>query len=212
MNVARARSAWARTAIVMPGGTRWRTTTVAPWYVAIASAKRIASSAWGPPRTGTRTRLISREPRCLTTAMSHGDSRTTSSMVGEKTVGPPLRPSLPIGALPPQPKMMRSASCSADASMMPSAACRPMRTIGWIGVPFGRVVEDLLEQPSGVPGARRALGQRHALGHLDDAKRGQLAGLGLEHRGAEPDQLLGRARVGDRDQDARRAAAIAGSC
>jgi hypothetical protein len=31
MNVARARSAWARTAIVMPGGTRWRTTTVAPW-------------------------------------------------------------------------------------------------------------------------------------------------------------------------------------
>ena len=30
-NAASARSAWARTASVMPGGTRWRTTTVAPW-------------------------------------------------------------------------------------------------------------------------------------------------------------------------------------
>ena len=29
------------------------------------------------------------------------------------------------------------ASCSADASMIPSAAWRPMRTIGWIVVPFG---------------------------------------------------------------------------
>ena len=65
MNVASARSAWARTAIVMPGGTRWRTTTVAPWYVAMASAKRIASSAWGPPRTGTRTRLMSRDAALL---------------------------------------------------------------------------------------------------------------------------------------------------
>ena len=27
------------------------------------------------------------EPRCLTTAMSHGESRTTSSIVGEKTAG-----------------------------------------------------------------------------------------------------------------------------
>ncbi len=133
---ARARSAWARTAIVMPGGTRWRTTTVASWWAAMASAKRSASSACGPPRTGTRTRLMSRAPRCLTTAMSHGDSRTTSSMVGEKTMGPD-RPSPPAGALPPQPKMMRSASCSADASMMPSAAWRPMRTIGWMVVPSG---------------------------------------------------------------------------
>ena len=31
--------------------------------------------------------MISIEPRCLTTAMSHGESRTTSSIVGEKTVG-----------------------------------------------------------------------------------------------------------------------------
>ena len=74
-------------------------------------------------------------PRCLTTAMSHGDSRTTSSIVGEKTIGPV--PSRAPPARPPQPKMMRSASCSADASMMPSAACRPIRTIGWIVVPSG---------------------------------------------------------------------------
>ena len=104
--------------------------------------------------------------------MSHGDSRTTSSMVGLKTVvrapaiwrvgprpaavGCPLalfidaawpRPSPPrpvVGGvpggpcdLPPQPKMIRSASCSAAASTIPSAAWRPIRTIGWIVVPSG---------------------------------------------------------------------------
>ena len=78
---------------------------------------------------------MSRAPRCLTTAMSHGDSRTTSSIVGEITgraarrgVGPDL---------PPQPKIIRSASCSAAASTMPAAACRPIRTSGWITVPSG---------------------------------------------------------------------------
>ena len=55
-----ARSAWARTASVIPGGTTWRTTSVAPWRRAIASAKRSASSACGPPRTGTTIRLTSR--------------------------------------------------------------------------------------------------------------------------------------------------------
>jgi hypothetical protein len=38
---------------------------------------------------------------------------------------------------PPQPKMMTSASCSAAASTMPSAAWRPMRTMGWMVVPSG---------------------------------------------------------------------------
>ena len=65
----------------------------------------------------------------------------------------------------------------------------------------GRVVEDALEESPGVAGARRALGQRHALGDLDDPERGQLAGPPVEHRGAEADELLGGHRVGDRDQD-----------
>ena len=56
-----------------------------PLRWARASANRSASSAWGPPRIGTRTRRISAGPPCLTTAMSHGASRTTSSIVGEKT-------------------------------------------------------------------------------------------------------------------------------
>ena len=103
---------------------------------AIASAKRSASSAWGPPRTGTRTRWISRAPRCLTTAMSHGD--VADDLVDRRREdGRAVPASRPAGVLPPQPKMMRSASCSADASMMPSAAWRPMRTIGWIVVPSG---------------------------------------------------------------------------
>ena len=65
----------------------------------------------------------------------------------------------------------------------------------------GRVVEDALQEPPGVACPRRALGQRHALGHLDDAQRGQLARALVEHRRAEADELLGGQRVGDRDQD-----------
>ena len=37
----------------------------------------------------------------------------------------------------PQPKTIRSASSSAAASTIPSAAWRPIRTIGWIVVPSG---------------------------------------------------------------------------
>ena len=81
-----------------------------------------------------------------------------------------------------------------------------MRTIGWIVVPSGGEVEDLLEEAAGVPRARRALGQRHALGDLDDAERRELAGARVEQRGAEPDQLLGRRRVCDGDEDPRGAA------
>ena len=49
--------------------------------------------------------------------------------------GPP--PSRCGPDLPPQPKIMRSASCSAAASTMPAAAWRPIRTNGWITVPSG---------------------------------------------------------------------------
>ena len=66
------------------------------------------------------------------------------------------------------------------------------------------VVEHALEQPTGVAGPRRAFRERHPLGHLDDPERRDLAVLGVEHRGAEADQFLGRHRVGDRDEDARR--------
>ncbi len=70
--------------------------------------------------------------------------------------------------------------------------------------PLGHVVEDLLEQAPCVPGAGGALGQRHAFGHFHDAQRRQLALARIEHRGTEPDELLGRARVRDRDEDADR--------
>ncbi len=72
------------------------------------------------------------------------------------------------------------------------------------GRAIGRVVEHALEESPGVPGARRSLGQRHALGDLDDAECRDLAGSRVDHRCAELDQLLGRHRVGDRDQDADR--------
>ena len=66
---------------------------------------------------------------------------------------------------------------------------------------LGDVVQDLLEEAPCLPGPGRALGQRHALGHLDDAQRRQLAGSRLQERRADADQLLRGQRVGDRDQD-----------
>ena len=69
------------------------------------------------------------------------------------------------------------------------------------GGPVGREVEHPLEEPPGVSGPRRSLGQRHALRHLHDPQRRQRAGPLVEQRGAQPDELLGGERVGDRDED-----------
>ena len=52
-----------------------------------------------------------------------------------------------------------------------------------------------------MPGAGGALGQGHAFGHLHDPQRVQPARSGVEQGGADPDKLLGRARIGDRDED-----------
>jgi len=72
---------------------------------------------------------------------SHGASRATSSMVGEKTdVG--LRRGL--SELAAQPKTMRSASSSVAASITPSAARRPDADDGVDRHAFGSVVEDAL--------------------------------------------------------------------
>ena len=114
------------------------------------------------------------------------------------------RPSRWAPDLPPQPKIIRSASCSAAASTMPGRRVPPDAHERVDRRPLGDVVEDLLEQAPRLAGARRALGQGHALGHLDDAQRRQLAGARLQQRRADPDQLLGGERVGDRDQDPRR--------
>jgi hypothetical protein len=67
--------------------------------------------------------------------------------------------------------------------------------------PLGDEVEHLLEQPASVPSTRGALGQGHALGHLDDAQGGELAAARVEEVGAEADELLRGCRVGDRDDD-----------
>ncbi len=72
---------------------------------------------------------------------------------------------------------------------------------GLDGRPLRGVVEHLLEQPTGMTCPGRALGQWHAFRHLHDAQGGQLSVPGIQHRGAQPDQLLRGARVGDRDED-----------
>ena len=131
--------------------------------------------------------------------MSHGESRTTSSIVGLKTGARP--PGLGVDGLPPQPKTIRSdvelgrrlddalggAPADADDGVDRDA--------------FGGVVEDALQQPAGLAGLRRAFAERRPLRHLDDAEDGQAAGPAVHQRGADADQLLGGQRVGDRDQD-----------
>ena len=198
----------------IPFGTTCSTATWALKRLPRSRARRIASSACGPPRTGTRMEPTSSMPRCLTTAMSHGDSRTTESMVGEKTAGvrwatTPRSASARAAAAgdggPPQPKMTRSVPSSPTASITPSDALPPDADHGSdLDSLLVAEVEDSLQQPA--RGARLgcALGQRDALRHLDDAQRGDLGGPAVADTGADADQVARGARVGQRQQDAVR--------
>ena len=157
--------------------------------------------------------------------MSHGELRTTSSIVGEKTVGPfwscpaaaRAGPFRPIWSCPPAARADRS-----GAALPPPTEDDQIRLLfnGGLDDPLGRVtadpddgsdhgavrrvVEDALDQAPSVPCAGRSLGQRHPLRNLDDAEGRQFAGPLVEHRRAQPDQLLGGRRIGDRDQDSGR--------
>ena len=80
---------------------------------------------------------------------------------------------------------------------------------------LGRVVEDSLQQPAGLAGLGGTLAERRSLGHLDDPEHGQAAVLAVEQGRSDADQLLGRQRVGDGDQDSsgqRRARHSAARC
>ena len=98
------------------------------------AAKRSASSACGPPRTGARIRRTVLDAALL----DHRDvaRRVAHDLVDGRRedgfVAAPRRP-----ARPPQPKMIRSASSSVATSTMPSAARRPMRTTVRRSMPVG---------------------------------------------------------------------------
>ncbi len=66
-----------------------------------------------------------------------------------------------------------------------------------------RELEHPLQQAARLAGTCRALGQCHALGHLDDAQRGKRS-TGLQKRGADAHEVRCRARIGKRQQDALR--------
>ena len=142
----------------------------------------------GPPRTGTRIERTSSTPRCLTTAMSHGDSRTTASMVGEKTA----RPRRAAHRVPPRPcaaaaRRRRAAPAEDDqvGALLPD---RLDHAIGRapadadhgpdLDALLVAEVQHALQQAARGARLRRALGQRDALGHLDDAERGDLGRRG----------------------------------
>ncbi len=67
--------------------------------------------------------------------------------------------------------------------------------------PLGGVVEHLLEEPTRQSGARGAIGQGDILRDLDDAERGDLPGARVEEVRADADEVLGRRRVRDGDED-----------
>ena len=167
----------------------------------MASAKRSASSAWGPPRTGHEDPPDVLEPRCLTTAMSHGES--PDDLVDRRGEhGGAVARCCPPAALaaPAEDDEVGLLLCGGldDAlGRVPSDAHDRMDRRA-----VGRVVEDALEEPAGVSGTGRTLGQGHPLGDLDDAERRQLAHPPIEHGRTEADELLGGHRVGDRDEDA----------
>ena len=200
MNAASARSAWARTAKRDAGRDEVedddRRVVVAGDGVGEAQRELgVGAAADRDEDLPDRPWM----PRCLTTAMSHGDSRTTSSMVGEKTVGPVAVAAAGARAAPAEDDevglLLGRGLDDPLGRVPPDADDRVDRR------PVRGVVEDALEQPARVAGPRRALGQRHPLGDLDDAERRQLARPLVEHGRAEADQLLGGHRVGDRDED-----------
>ena len=206
----------------MPFGTTWSTTTFASKRFARSRLIRIASSACGPPRTGTRIDRTWSRPRCLTTAMSHGDSRTTASMVGEKTArGSARSPARTISVAsasaraacdgvggPPQPKMTRSLLSSPTASITPSAAWRPMRTSVRSSTPSSSPKSSTRWSSRREVRAWVAPSERLTpSGHLDDAEGRDLGRPAVRHAGTDADEVARRSRVRERQEDAIRSPA-----
>ena len=198
--IASARSAWERSVGSRSGGTTCRTSTSASKAAAAPSAKRSASSACGPPRTGARMRRTSLDAALLDDRDVAGRSRTTSSMVALKTgsspivASPPARPAAP--AEDDQVGLLLGGQLH-DALRGTSPDAHHGAQVDAVG----RELQDPLQQPARLARPRRALGQRHALGHLHDGQRGEHAAVRQQRR---PDaHQVGRGpRVGERDEDA----------
>src|SRR5207302_290717 len=99
----------------------WRTTNSAPLSLQTVAARRRASSALGPPRTGTSTLRIGAVSG-LTSATSHGGSTRMSSTA--LTQSPSWRAPWPELAS----STSRLVSVSSTASRMPWAATWAIRT------------------------------------------------------------------------------------
>ena len=164
-------------------------------------------------------------PRCLTTAMSHGDSRTTASIVGLKTErGRARSPASAISVAsasalaacdgvggPPQPKITRSVLSSPTASITPSDGMAADADQGpQLDSLLVAEVEHALEQAPRRPRLRRALGEADPLRHLDDAERGDLGRPAVGHARADADEVARRPRVRERQEDAVRGLAPRG--
>ena len=110
-------------------------------------------------------------PRCLTTAMLHGASRTTSSIVGEKTASVPRLAARPAAPAEDDQVGLFLGGELDDAFGGPPADAHDGAQLDALR----RELEHALEQAPRLARPRRALGKRHALGHLDDAERSQRA-------------------------------------
>ena len=202
-----------------PLGTTCSTTTWAPNRLPRSRASRIASSACGPPRTGTRIDSTWSRPRCLTTAMSQGDSRTTASMVEEKTGAGSRRSrrrSCGLGCAGRLARGRRAAPAE-DDQVGALLADRLDHTVGRATADADHgpdldpllvpEVQDALQEAPGGARLGGALRERDALRHLDDPERGDLGRPPTGQAGADAHQVARRARVGKRQQDPVRLAA-----
>ena len=196
----------------MSGGTTCSTSTSAPKAGPSASAKRRASSACGPPRTGTRMRRTSLDAALL-------DDRDVAGRVAHDLVDGRAEDGLGRSAAGTLAARLRGGPAPAEEDEVGLLFRRPPRRCprprgGRCG-PWSAARRRPARTPAraaagDAPGARGWRPRRAAMpsAHLDDAERREHAAV-LQERGADAHEVGRRARVGERDEDADGQAAAA---
>ena len=171
-NAARARSAWARTASVTPG--RHEVHHDDRGVVALGERVGDTERQLGVGPAADRDQDPPDVPRPA--LLDDGDvaRRLAHDLVDggadDRRVRVPVGPGLAAPAEDHQVRLLLGGGLDdPGGGVAPDAHQRVDHG------PLGHVVHHLLEQAPGLAGPRRALGQRHALGHLDDPERRQLA-------------------------------------
>ena len=202
-----------------PFGTTCSTTTFAPKRLARSRLMRIASSACGPPRTGTRIESHVLEAallddRDVARRLAHDrvDRRAEhrsrqSPLAGEHHLGV-------LGLGPCGLRRRRRSAPAEDDEVAALLADRLDHAVGGMAADADQrpqldpllvaEVEHALEEAARGPRLGRALGEADALGHLDDAECGDLGRAPIGDAGTDAHEVARRPRVRERQEDAVR--------